>query len=229
MAESRSPWFYVLGGCAVLIVIVGVVLVAAVVFGVRKARELEATLKDPEKRAEKVHEILDADELPDGWRPLFGASVPLLGEMAILTAGESVATAEGLEFGDRGFIYVQTIRGQADDIRRQIEQGTDVGDAFRDAKLRYDMDRELAGGSSDVEGGVLMWRSGTGRADVHGADVEGLTTVAALDCDADRRSRLLFWWEPLPSDVDAPAALAGTVADGDRLQEFVRHFRLCPG
>ncbi len=228
MAESRSPWFYVLGGCAVLIVVVGVAMVAAVVFGVRKARELEATLKDPEKRAEAVHEVLDTDELPPGWRPVFAASVPLLGEMAILTAGDTVATVEGGEFGDRGFVYLQTIGSKADDIRRQLERGGDLEDAFRDAKLRFDMDRELAAGSSDVDGGVLMWRSGTGRADVHGADVEGLTTVAALDCDADRRSRLLFWWAPLPSDVDGPAALVGTVADGDRLQEFVRHFRLCP-
>ena len=229
MAEPRSPWFYVLGGCAVLIVVSGLAIVAVAVFGWQKAKELKQTLHDPVKRTAAALEVLEAENLPDGWRSVFAASVPLLGEIAILTAGDTIATAEGLEFGDRGFVYFQMIGSKADDIRRRFEQGDDLGDAFRDAKLRFDMDRELARGSFDVDGGILMWLSGTGRAVVHGASVEGLTTVGAVDCEDDRRSRVLFWWAPLPSDLDAPGALTGTFADGDRLGEFVGHFALCPG
>jgi hypothetical protein len=213
----------------VLVVIVGVAIVAVAVFGWRKAKEFEQTLHDPEKRTETVLDVLRTDGLPDGWRPVFAGSIPLLGEMAMLTSGATIGNADAFELGERGFVYVQTIGGKAEDIRRRFEQGDDLRDAFRGANLRFNLDRELARGSSDVDGGVLMWLSGTGRAEVQGAAIDGLKTLAAIDCEQDRRTRYLFWWEPAPVDLDDPAALSGTIADGDRLGRFLAPFALCPG
>ena len=228
MSEGRSPWFYVLGGCAVLVVVFGVAIVAAAVFGCKKAKEIEQTLHDPEKRTETALEVLRTDELPEGWRPLFAGSIPLLGEMAMLTAGAVIGSANDFELGERGFVYVQTIGGNADDIRRRFEQGDDLRDAFRGANLRFDLDHELGRGSIDVDGGLLMWLSGTGRADLQGAAIDGLQTLGTIDCEHDRRTRYLFWWAPTPGNLDDPAALSGTIADGDRLGEFLAPFALCP-
>jgi len=228
MSESRSPWIYVLSGCAVLVVVVGVVLAVLAVYVWRQAKEFEAAMKDPAVREARALEVLGAESLPEGWRPAFAMSVPLIGEMALLTEGEPVASSEGIDIGDTGFVYAQMIGGKADEARARFEATGDLGDVFRDANVRVSRERELARGSTPIDGGLLLWVASLGDADIHGARVGGMTTMGLVDCEHDRRSRFVIWFGPAPEgDPSDPSALAGTSADPATLEAFLAHFRLC--
>jgi len=232
MADSRSPWFYVLSGCAVLVVVVGVVLVGLAVWGVRTAKEFKADLEDPVRREQRVLETLGAERLPDGWKPVMWFSVPMVFKMAMLTAGEPVVTSEenDVEVGDRMFFFIETIGDRADEARRRFEEGDDIAVLLRDANLNYDIERELDRGTLDVPGGTMLWVAGIAEADLQGtASGKGLGAVGLIDCEADRRSRFVVWVEPIPEgDLDDPAVREATPADPRHLASFLSYFSLCP-
>lgn len=231
MAESgRSPWFYVLAGCGVILLLIGIAVAALAFFGWRWAKDFEATMKDPEKRAEQVLTKLDATELPDGWRPGIAMRAPLgLGEFVMLTSGDAVASDEGFDMGDRGFVYLRVPGQEVQQARERFEAGGTLADAFDTPGMNFDVDREIARGTFEVEGGLVLWMSGMGSSQFQGDRLEGLTTVGLLDCDADEKSRFVTWFGgELAGAPDDPTAQVGTFADPTVLRDFLGYFRLCP-
>jgi hypothetical protein len=127
--KPTSPWVWVGCGCGV-IVLLGLAVIVAMTFWVKDVAE---TMTDPEKRAEKIQEVLPYDKLPEGYYPAFAFSAPFgFMEMAVLSdhdptsepiTSEPVTTdggpemttdgvAEGrrdrhpdVDFDQRGFIY----------------------------------------------------------------------------------------------------------------------------
>ena len=108
MAEGKtSPWVWIGCGClGALILIVGA-FGAFIFMGVSFVKDLEETMSDPAKRAEKVMEILDTDELPDGYNAIAGITIPLFAELAVLGTNEPDVHGQLDELGERGFVYMK--------------------------------------------------------------------------------------------------------------------------
>jgi hypothetical protein len=231
MAETgRSPWFYILAGCGGLLVLGGIAIAVFAFLGWRWAQDFQATMKDPDRRAAAVMERLGATTLPDGWRPGVAIDAPLgLGEFALLTTGDAVPAGNDFDLGDRGFLFVRAPGGRIEEARERFERGGDLTGALESPGANFDVDREIARGTFETRGGLVLWLSGAGSTRFQGEAREGLTTVGLLDCDADEKSRYVIWFGgDVVGDPEDPVARVGTIADPDVLRSFLGHFRLCP-
>ncbi len=83
--RKSSPWTWIAGGCLTLL-IVGVLVIGGGVFMVsRWARNLEADMKDPDRRDAKAREVLGTERLPDGYHAVAAVTIPLLADIAVLS------------------------------------------------------------------------------------------------------------------------------------------------
>ena len=89
-------------GCGAVVVAVLAVLVAMAWFAYVQGERFEETLADPEARAARSREILGYDELPEGYHPMGGFSIPFVMEMAMLS-DRDLAPGEGVEGAEDAF------------------------------------------------------------------------------------------------------------------------------
>jgi hypothetical protein len=239
--DRTSPWMYVGCGCGIAVALVLAGLAAVTFFGYRKAKEVEQTFKDPEKRAAKTREILPYDELPRGYYPAGGVSVPLVMDMAMFSdkppaPGSRPRGHEGgdLDFGEHGFIYMSFRswmgNGKEHELRDYIE-----GKGARPKWMnRSNVDLEhrdiLRRGQLEVNGRTLSYAAARGEVNRRGRHNRGLVTFFTLECPNDNRRRMGLWFGPDPAP-DKPAVdvdLTGTTGDPEAIKAFVSHFRFCP-
>jgi hypothetical protein len=232
--QQTSPWAYIGCGCGLLVVLIVAGVAALTFFGYRKGKEFEESFKDPAKRAAKTREILPYDQLPAGYYPLGGFSIPMVMEMAMFSDHEP-APGEGREgannFKERGFIYMvfRHWRGQKGDLRDYLEGKGKKPDWMNrsDTDLEH---REILGrGHLQVNGQDMLYVSARGNDEHRGRKTNGLVTFMTLDCPGDNRQRLglLFGPDPGPGQPADTLNLAGTNADPQVVKEFVGHFRFC--
>lgn len=219
-------------GCGIALAAVLVVITGLAWFGYSRGERFRDELRDPQARAARSREILGYRELPEGYHPLGGFSIPLVQEMAMLSDREpgpdEEVTGPADAFGRRGFIYLEA---RASDRRaRELDEyfagEREESEFFQEIEERF-------GGAEPVGRGYL--RAG-------GAEVrylaertamtlrdEELPTVLArllIVCPDRSRLRVALWFEPAP-EGDGPQSLAGTPADPTALRQFLDHFRLC--
>ena len=251
---KRSPMFYVGIGCAVIAAIMVVMMGACGVWIFSEVRQLEQDMNDPEARADAVLDILGTDELPDGYYPMVGMSVPFVMRTAILTSrGPDADGGPPETFGERGFIFAEMIRfGRRDEarLRDYFEGRIEDSDVLSSSGINIDVDEVIGRGTFDLAAGRAMHVTQRGSISAQGHDSDGLTALTLVDCPDDDRLRLAIWFAQEESaastadDASAAAAetsaapespantpagdLAGTPADEAALAAFLGNFRLCP-
>ncbi len=217
---KRSAWHYIGCGCVVLVVVGTLVVVGVGWFFFTRARQFKAEMTDPETRAAKVRSILDYDELPDGYYPALGMSIPLVMEMAILTdheppSGEDARHLSDRDFiGDRGFLYFETRSFHGEH-----------GEARSYARTDFDFDarRKLGEGDLEAGGAKVHWTAERGTLHRRGESLAAVTAELRLTCPADGRERHAVWYTPAPEGD----AYAGTPGSPEAIAGFLGHFRFC--
>ena len=117
--KKTSPWVWVGVGCLALIVlIVGGVMVGGFML-VRAGKSMAAEMTDPRARAAKVHKILGAEMLPEGYHPGFALSLGPLMEVAMLTDRKPKEDGSVQGFDKHGFLYMRFPR-TGDQIIRMV-------------------------------------------------------------------------------------------------------------
>ncbi len=195
-AERRSPWLYALFGCLGLVAVIVVVIGALTFVGVRTARNIAADNEDPERRGQRALEILGAAEAPGGYHAVAVVSVPFVIDMAILSDLPPGEEPWAVEFGERGFYYVQALWG-GDDLRAFFDQEATESRTLRDMGLELDLEENLERGDLDREDVGARWATFRGSTMFGpGEQIGELVTLIEFDCPQDERMRMGIWFGP---------------------------------
>lgn len=232
MAETKSVALGVAIGC--LAVVLGLVGMAGACgyWVYRQQQQMEAEMTDPDARRERVLEVLGAQDLPEGYYPMVGFSVPFVLHAAILTDHPTEPGEKPERIGQRGFIYVETLGlGQNEAQLRDYFTGkTDDPSVLNENGFHLDVDEVIGRGTLPLTGDdMIMFMSQRADLSMRGYSGRGLSSLILVDCAADERRRMGFWFVPDP-DPDAPVEeldLTGTPADEGALAAFLAHFRFC--
>jgi hypothetical protein len=227
--RKTSPWVYVAAGCggALLLALLG--LVGVGVLGYRKAKQIEAELKDPVARTAHVREVLGG-EIPPGYYAVLSVSVPFVMDMALL--GDHPPDPKGgRQHLEKGFVYVKSLAmgQQQDELKRYFEGKTDDAEVLRKANIHVDVDATIKRGTIDIPGQTTMYLAQRGGLAMHETSTHGLTTLVLIDCPQDSRQRLGIWFAPDPSPGEPVEKVdwTGSIADEAVVRDFIGHFRLC--
>lgn len=234
MSDGKtSPWAYVGCGCAVLVGLAVVAVGGMAWWGYRLGKDLERDFKDPVASAAKTRAIVPYEQLPAGYHPLGGFSIPFIMDMAMFTDRPPSAVEEDDEFDDRGFFFMKIRTFGAKDeeeLRRYLRGEGEEPDALTRASVDFDAEEIVASGSVKAGGGTILYQTRRGSLHTDQGAAEGLVSLFLVDCPRDDgRMRMGIWFAPDPNPA-APAAEAdwsGTPADPKALEEFAGHFAFC--
>jgi len=224
--QRRSPWTFVAVGCVALLVAAAVAFIAFLFVGQRAARGVRAQTLDPALRLARVQELLGARDLPDGYAPALGLSVPLLGQVAVLES-PPVGVGPGAEIGRHKFFFYLA-RSRSD----RSDAWSDGFDRLLDLRgLDFQPGEVVAQGRLGVGSAVLVFRTERARMRARPrGEWPVLAALVEIDCrDATETERIGAWIEPDPApglpleEVD----LSGTPADPAAIRDFMSFFRLC--
>lgn len=224
--QRRSPWTFVVLGCTALLVAAAVAFVAFLVVGQRVARGVRAQTIDPALRLASVQELLHATDLPDGYAPTLGLSVPLLGQVAVLESAP-VDVGPDTEVGHRKFFFY-LVRSGSD----RSDTWSDGFDRLLDLRgLDFQPGETVAQGTLGVGSAEVAFRTERARIEARPrGEWPVLAALVEVDCPTPNETeRFGAWIEPDPAP-DLPAEevdLSGTPADPDAIQAFLSFFRLC--
>jgi len=231
--RGRSPWIYVGIGCVVAL---GLLLSGAVTLGLlgyRWVKQVETENKDPDVRAARVKEVLGCEELPEGYHPVVGFSLPFVTDIAVLSdRPRAVEDSRGDPFGERGFIYVKLLTPAGQDeqeVRDYFEGRTDDSRILRRNRIRLRTRNSLGRGVIGAQGQTLLYLAQRGELELSEHRGRGLNAMILVDCPQDRKLRLGIWFapDPAPEAEAGSAQLAGTPADPEAIRAFMARFRLC--
>jgi hypothetical protein len=224
--QRRSPWRFVAVGCAALLVAAAVAFVAFLFVGQRAARGVREQTIDPALRLARVQELLHATELPDGYAPALGLSVPLLGQVVVLESAP-VDVGPDTEVGHRKFFFY-LVRSESD----RSEAWSDGLDRLLDLRgLDLRAGETIAQGRLSADSASVTFRTERARMSARPrGEWPVLAALVEIDCPAATETeRIGAWIEPDPAP-DLPSEevdLSGTPADPDAIRDFLSFFRLC--
>jgi hypothetical protein len=235
---------YVGVGCLAAVLILVAIVVGLGYVGYRAVRGTIESMEDPAARADAAVRILGADELPDGYYPMVGMSIPFLVETAVLSDQPPDESGNVPSFRERGFIYVKTLRigEQEQELRDFFEGKIEDPEALRQFSIDLDIEEMLGRGVFEEGDRTLRWAAYRGEiaADQPGDGLgdggsrgrqsqDGLNAMVLIECPDDERLRFGIWFgpDPDPAAKDGSPALLGTPADATAIQSFMRHFDVC--
>ena len=222
-------------GCGALVAGALALVMALAWFGYRKGEGFRESLRDPESRAAASREVLGYRELPAGYHPMGGFSIPFVMEMAMLSDREP-APGEEIEgpeqaFGRRGFVFLVT--------RTSGRQEAELRAYFRgereQAQFYQEIDRRFTGGEVVGRGRLsaggaeeVLYVAERGRMELGDGPAPTVLARLLVECPEGSRLRAAMWFEPAPPAVGGGGeSHRGTPADPAALQRFLDHFRLC--
>jgi hypothetical protein len=226
--KKTSPWVWVGVGCLALIVLVVGGIFIAGFMAYRMGKSAMADMTDPKARAAKVHKILGATAMPEGYQPAFALSLGPLMEMAMLTDRPPKADGSPQGFDKHGFLYMRFPKtGDRDELRDYLEGKRD--DPGLQSNLRMRAHEALKRGKLQLNGETLLYVAQRGEFQSDQVRQEGLQSVMLLDCPGDQKTRMAIWFgpDPAPGKKLGPADLVGTPGDEDALKDFMSNFRPC--
>jgi len=234
MAEGKtSPWVWIGCGCLLALVLIVGVLGGMIFMGVSWVKDIEETMSDPVKRADRVKEILDTDELPEGYNAIAGITIPLFAELAVLGTNEPDDHGQLDELGERGFVYMKMKLSMAEkeqELRDFLEGKTDKSpDIVLQSNIRMDTEEVIRRGSFELDDSNVIYSAYRGDIDVENKSGQGLASMAMIQCPGEHRIRLGIWFGPDPTDGESleEADLTDTPADEQALKDFLSHFDFC--
>jgi hypothetical protein len=225
--NRTSPWVWIAAGCGGCLVLTVAAMVAIGVFGYRFTRQMVEDLENPESREAKVLEILGAEELPEGYYPAMGISIPWLTDVAILSGKPveyhrpsedslDIDLEEG-DFGDRVFIYVskRSFGDPQHDVERFFSGRATRAMNMNIQGIRLGARELLREGEIEVRGTPVRYRidhgdletefdEGSGR--TGGREVGGLLIRLHFQCPNDGRIHLGIWSGPAAEGAVAGAS-----------------------
>jgi len=217
-----------------------VVLMGLAWFSYERGQRFEKELQDPAAREARSREILGYRELPEGYHPLGGFSVPFFQEMAMLSDREPEPGEElsgpADAFGRRGFIYLESrsSKDRAREVEAYFEGESEHSEFFHDVDDRFEVEESLGRGHLRAGGAEVRYVAERGRMTLRGEELPTVLARLLVVCPEATRLRVAMWFEPpLEAAAAAPAApgavepLAGTPADPEALRRFLDHFQLC--
>lgn len=201
-------------------------LVAIITFGVRTARNVKIGINDPAERAAQAEAILGYRELPEGYQPAVGISVPFVLRLAVLADTAPGADGKFHEAPERAFFYVRPARWMAHkgDLREVFEGAGNPSRAFerwQNTNIRIRGNEQISEGSVTVNGREIPYAARRGELEVDNDEVEGILAVFVVQCGEGREPGLGGWLVPDTDD------LTGTSADPAALADFLSAFELC--
>lgn len=214
-------------GCGALLVAILAVLVGVAWYAYVQGKRFEEALADPEARAERSRDLLGYDELPAGYHPMGGFSIPFVMEMAMLSDREPAPgeTVEGADdaFRERGFVLMKTRadEGERRELDRFFAGERAETDFFAQTDLRFESSERLGRGVVPVPPARVEYLVERGRMKLGGVIREEVLARLLIRCPDDDRLRVALWFEPVPSGP------AGGPADPEEIRRFLGHFELC--
>ena len=243
MKEKRetSPWVWIGCGCGGCVVFLVVAVMGAGYFGFRAVSDFRDALVDPEVRAERVLEILGADELPPGYEAQMFFRIPFAGEMAMIGDGSEPGFEDGAAFrdslsdesrlGEHFFVYLHLSRMQveAEDLREMILGRQNNSNVQIELGYRFRASGEEAesvgaepqtSGDFEIPGGRVDFQISRGELGGISGDWTGVAAVLVVHCDDESRgSRGAGWF--------VRDGLVASSLDGDEARQFLASFDLC--
>jgi len=247
--RSASTWIGC--GCALVVAIfmLGVVAVSWMTY--RAGKGFEAMTGDPERAAAEIRETLPYDELPPGYRPIGALEIPFLLRVAFIGGPGAAGDPDAFEHG----FFVVRIRdwfGRGERTADWLEGAEVEMQPIEQQEFTFRPREVVARGELTAGGAELLWLARRGEvrvADLGRRDDEGdgegggegdaasvaaaepnrvVLTMVDVDCD-DGWQRLGLWFEPDPTPDAAAAEVdwSGTPADPAALAEFLSRFGLC--
>ena len=228
--KKTSPCLYIGLGCGLAVLLAIGVMVAIGAFVAKKTKDLTESMTDPVARADKVAEVLGADEFPEGYYPVMAFSVPFVFDMAMLADQPPGPDGEPQEPKDSGFIYVESkIFGDQNQELIDYLDGTGEEPAFfQNISVEMDHDEPLRTGSFDIDGVTHNYATYRGEINTGSDGFEGIQVMTFVDC-GDKKMRLGIWFgpDPQPEAEAAQLEVIGTPADEEAIAHFYENFDLC--
>lgn len=238
--RSASTWIGC--GCASLVAIFMLGVVAVSVMTYRAGKNLESMTADPERAAEAIREILPYDELPAGYRPVGTLRIPLV--MTVVFFGGPGESGQPDAF-EHGFFVVR-IRDWFGRGERSADWlgGADVElQPIEQQEFSFEPKEVIDRGELSAQGAEILWLARRGEARVARIGEDGdedevgveaaepravVLTMLGVDCD-DGWQRIGLWFEPdpTPETAAAEADWSGTPADPAAIERFLGRFELC--
>ena len=220
-------------GCGGLVAGALALIVALAWFGYRKGEGFRASLRDPESRAAASREVLGYRELPAGYHPMGGFSIPFAMEMAMLSDREP-APGEEIEgpeqaFGRRGFVFLVTRASgrQEAELRAYFRGEREEVTFYQEIDRRFTGGEVLGRGRLRAGGAEVHYVAERGRMELGEGPAPTVLTRLLVECPEASRLRTALWFEPAAPAGAAGEPLGGTPADPEALRRFLDHFRLC--
>jgi len=228
--SSNTTCLYVALGCGAGLVLIALVIGGLGFWGVQKAKQFEADLKDPAVREEKVMGILGTETLPDDYYPMMGITFPFVFEMALLTR-EPIPEGQDPEGTEPSFIYMKILSfGQEDQELKDFFNGTnDNPSVLRDNNINVNIDDVVNRGELQVGDQDILWLTSRDRIQTGATRSSDLNTIMMIRCPNDKKTRLGIWLasEDAANNEDGTPILEGTVGDPGEIERFMSHFSVC--
>jgi hypothetical protein len=232
--RKTSPWVYVGCGCALALLLAGLAVVFIGRMLVEQGHKMEQGLADPKVREQRVRELLAYSELPAGYYPAGGVSVPFIVDVAILGDHPPAPGETHVEFDDHGFVYVKMRLGKlsnTEEGRRRMLYGSGGKSPWEQGSgMRIEAREQLGDGEVTAGGAHVYYRATRGDVHMNRRRHQGITGTQLIECP-DRRIRVGVWFsrDPAPDQPASALDKTGTPADPKAITAFLDHFKLCAG
>jgi hypothetical protein len=230
-------------GCALLVTLAMLGVVAASVAVWRADKRFEEMRDDPAARRAAVADVLPHRELPPGYHPVGAMTMPFgLLRMAVL-ADAAPGAEPAREHVERAFFFVDMPDwfGREDAMREIFRGGAEPAGGIRQAEAEFEAREDVGRGALQSSGAEILYYSRRGTLKVDDSrfglaeedaplhEMEGIATMLLFDCAGDERLRLGLWFgpDPAPELPAAEADLTGTPGDPEAIVAFLSRLQVC--